>query len=485
MCPASVKPGQDPFKALKLIPKEKTGDALTTSLKAAVAVISILSISLAAYSAIHDPTQPELFARPDPAQFGSDDTPTNVSHLAFGIGGSTATWANRARYSDLWWKPGSTRGYVFLERDPAGSAGSGVERRVSSEWRRFRRTKGPESAVRMARVVADLYRVGLPGVRWFVMGDDDTVFFPENLAAVLGRHDHRRMVYVGGNSESVEQDVEHSYEMAFGGGGFAVSYPLAAELAAAMDGCLDRYHYFYGSDQRVWACVGELGVGLTREPGFHQTDIRGDPFGFLAAHPLAPLVSLHHLDSIQPLLPNHTQFESVTALMKAYEADPPRTLQQCFCYHRNHNWSVSVSWGYAVQIFPALLTAKELEMPQQTFKTWRTFSSGPFTFNTRPLSSDPCKRPAVFFLSSAEEEGSEGTITAYRKAGDRVMSSGCNKDFNRAMAIENVTVLAPKMEQQEWDQSPRRHCCDIDGNLRHRTMRIRIRRCGNSETITI
>ncbi|KAG6404413.1 hypothetical protein SASPL_136659 [Salvia splendens] len=34
-------------------------------------------------------------------------------------------------------------------------------------------------------------------------------------------------------------------------------------------------------------------------------------------------------------------------------------------------------------------------------------------------------------------------------------------------------------------QSPRRHCCDIDGNSRHRTMRIRIRRCGNSETISI
>ncbi|XP_042068306.1 uncharacterized protein LOC121811499 [Salvia splendens] len=141
---------------------------------------------------------------------------------------------------------------------------------VSSEWRRFRRTAGSEAAVRIARVGSDLFRVGLPGVRWFVMGDDDTVFFPENLAAVLGRHNHLRIVYVGGNSESVEQDVMHAYGMAFGGGGFAVSYPLAAELAAAMDGCLNRHHYIYGSDQRVWACIGELGVGLTLEPGFHQ-----------------------------------------------------------------------------------------------------------------------------------------------------------------------------------------------------------------------
>lgn len=262
MSPESNNPGQDPFKALKLIiPKDKARDALATSLKAAMATILILSISLAA---VYSPPQPDFFSWPDTALFGSDDSPTNVSHLAFGIGGSTATWPRRARYSDLWWEPGATRGYVFLERDPDPPARQGIEHRVSSEWRRS------EAAVRIARVGSDLFRVGLPGVRWFVMGDDDTVFFPENLAAVLGRHDHRRMVYVGGNSESVEQDVMHAYDMAFGGGGFAVSYPLAAELAAAMDGCLDRYHYFYGSDQRVWACIGELGVGLTREPGFHQ-----------------------------------------------------------------------------------------------------------------------------------------------------------------------------------------------------------------------
>ncbi|KAL1559439.1 hypothetical protein AAHA92_09783 [Salvia divinorum] len=492
MCSESNNPGQDPFKAPKLITKEKTREALTTSLKAAMAIILILSISLAAFSAIYGPTQPDFFSWPDPdrpdpdpymALFNSDNSPTNVSHLAFGIGGSTATWANRARYSDLWWKAGSTRGYVFLDKDPVGSTQPGIGHRVSSDWRRFRRTAGSESAVRIARVVVDLFRVGLPNVRWFVMGDDDTVFFPENLAAVLGRHDHRRMVYVGGNSESVEQDVMHAYDMAFGGGGFAISYPLAAELAGAMDGCLNRYHYFYGSDQRVWACVGELGIGLTREPGFHQIDIRGDAFGILAAHPLAPLVSLHHIDSVNSLFPNQTQLESVSTLMKAYKSDPSRILQQCFCYHRKYKWSVSVSWGYAVQIFPVSLTAKELETPQQTFKTWRSRSDGPFTFNTRPVSSDHCQRPIGFFLNSAEEE-TEKTVTTYRKVEPQPVNK-CNKDYARAVAIENVVVLASKMEQQEWDQSARRHCCDIDGNLGHRTMRIRIRRCKHSEAITI
>lgn len=492
MCTASNNSGQgqDPFKHLKLIPKEKTRDALTTSLKAAVTIILTFSVLLALHSAFHGTTRPDFFlwpGRPDPAAYmtrlNSDNSTTNISHIAFGIGGSTGTWENRARYSDLWWKPGLTRGFVFLDKE--GKTRSGIGSRVSSEWRRFRRTAGSESAVRIARVAVDLFRAGLPNVRWFVMGDDDTVFFPENLAAVLGKYDHRRMVYVGGNSESVEQDVMHAYDMAFGGGGFAISYPLAAQLAAAMDGCLNRYHYFYGSDQRVWACVGELGVGLTREPGFHQIDIRGDPFGLLAAHPLAPLVSLHHLDSVNPLFPNQTQLKSLTALMKAYEADPVRILQQCFGYHHKHKWSVSVSWGYTVQIFPSLLTAKELETPQQTFKTWRTWSDGPFTFNTRPMSSDPCQRPVAFYLSSVEEEGGTGkTVTTYKKFASQPVHS-CDGNYARALAIENIVVSASKMEPQELNQSPRRYCCDIDGNLGHGTMRIRVRRCKHSETITI
>ncbi|GFP86365.1 hypothetical protein PHJA_000780300 [Phtheirospermum japonicum] len=391
------------------------------------------------------------------AQLNSDQSPTNISHLAFGIGGSTQTWEKRGQYSDLWWRPDTTRGFVFLEKKPDPKTRFKIRHRVSSNWKRYKRSAGSESAVRIARVAVDLFRVGLPNVRWFVMGDDDTVFFPENLVTVLAKYDHRKMVYVGGDSESVEQDVMHAYDMAFGGGGFAISYPLAAQLASAMDGCLNRYHYFYGSDQRVWACVGELGVGLTRESGFHQIDIRGNPFGLLAAHPLAPLVSLHHLDYVQPLFPNQTQLDSLRTLIEAYKLDPSRALQQCLCYHRRNKWSVSISWGYAVQIYPALLPAKELEMPLLTFKTWRSWKDGPFTFNTRPVSPDPCRRPIIFYLNSAEEgPTATETVTTYRKfvgSNNNHPVKNCNRLYARAMAIENIVVSASeKMDLQEWKQ---------------------------------
>ena len=110
----------------------------------------------------------------------------------------------------------------------------------------------------------------MDNVRWFVMGDDDTVFFIDNLITVLAKYDHNQMYYIGGSSESVEQNIIHSYTMAYGGGGFAVSYPLAAELVRILDGCIDRYADFYGSDQKIQGCISEIGVQVTKELGFHQ-----------------------------------------------------------------------------------------------------------------------------------------------------------------------------------------------------------------------
>ncbi|XP_073127741.1 uncharacterized protein [Henckelia pumila] len=478
-------PGQDPFNFSKPASAEKKAcDFLAASFKAAAVFFLVASISFVLYSSFHGTTGPVYL--PYPARYiaglNSDSFPTNISHIAFGIGGSARTWTERRHYSDLWWEPNATRGFVFL--DERNGLPSKIPARVSSDWTRFRRTAGSDSAVRIARVVVDLFREGLPDVRWFVMGDDDTVFFPENLVSVLGKYDHRGMVYVGGNSESVEQDVMHAYDMAFGGGGFAVSYPLAAELARAMDGCVDRYHYFYGSDQRVWACVGELGVPLTIEPGFHQIDVKGDPFGLLAAHPLAPLVSLHHLDYVKPLFPNQTQLDSLKTLMNAYVADPSRTLQQCICYLHKYEWSVSISWGYTVQIYPMFFTAKDLERPLLTFQTWRSSSDGPFTFNTRPVSSDPCEQPVIFYLNSVREDANGKTITTYKKFVVKTVKT-CSSQYDRAVAIESIIVSASEMDAEDWKKRPRRQCCEISGSLIQQTLRIGIRKCKHSETISI
>ncbi|KAK9006773.1 hypothetical protein V6N11_019107 [Hibiscus sabdariffa] len=69
--------------------------------------------------------------------------------------------------------------------------------------------------------------------------------------------------------------------------------------------------------------------------------------------------------------------------------DPSRALQQSFCYGLKRNWSISVSWGYTVQLYPYIVTAKKLETAFSTFQSWKSWQNGPFTFNTRPVEEDP------------------------------------------------------------------------------------------------
>jgi hypothetical protein len=42
------------------------------------------------------------------------------------------------------------------------------------------------------------------------------------------------------------------------------------------DGCLRRYPALCGSDDRIQACMAELGVPLTKHPGFHQYEAAPD-----------------------------------------------------------------------------------------------------------------------------------------------------------------------------------------------------------------
>lgn len=458
---------------------EKLRDFYCRWLKAAAVFFILASFLLVFYSAV--PAQFQWYCLKCPPtvsesseleiwtgiETGSGDRiATNISHIMFGIGGSVRTWRNRRRYSELWWKPGVTRGFVWLdERPPANETWpeNSPPYRVSEDASRFKYTcwYGSRSAVRMSRIVSESVRLGLENVRWFVMGDDDTVFITENLVSVLGKYNHEEYWYVGGVSESVEQAVTHSYGMAYGGGGFAISSGLAKEVARLLDGCLDRYASFYGSDQRVHACLTEIGVPLTREPGFHQVDLRGSAYGLLAAHPIAPLISLHHLDSVDPIIPGRTQQEGMRDLMGASRVDPGRTLQQSFCYDIQRNWSVSVSWGYTAQIYPWILTAKELGTPLRTFRTWRTYHDDPFTFNTRPWRPEVCQQPLLYFFDGLDELGPGGTRSFYSRHRNEP-SKECNKpEFAVPLKVDRITVFAPKLSPLVWSKAPRRQCCDM------------------------
>ncbi|KAI4334078.1 hypothetical protein L6164_018815 [Bauhinia variegata] len=216
------------------------------------------------------------FAPPPPIISRLAASTTTRRHIVFAIASSSLSWPRREPYVRLWYSPNTTRAFAFLDR-PVSNASSSPDMPpmvVSADTSKFPYTfkGGLRSAIRVARVVKEVVDRNESNVRWFVFGDDDTVFFVDNLVNTLSKYDHEKWFYIGSNSECYEQNVKNSFDMAFGGGGFAISHSLARVLARVLDSCLTRYPHLYGSDARIYSCLAELGVGLTHEPGFHQVN---------------------------------------------------------------------------------------------------------------------------------------------------------------------------------------------------------------------
>jgi hypothetical protein len=186
------------------------------------------------------------------------------------------TWKYKSSYSAAWWQPNITRGYLFLDRAPTPEFQPWPSNfppfRVNedvSKLRAFPRMVRP-SQVRIVRTIMETFRQGDKNVRWYVMADDDTVLFVDNLVGVLAKYNHSKYYYIGSNSECVKSNSDFSFDMAFGGAGYALSYPLVEALATKLDACIERYPNLYVSDFMLHSCLADLGVPLTHQKGFHQ-----------------------------------------------------------------------------------------------------------------------------------------------------------------------------------------------------------------------
>ncbi|KAK7324777.1 hypothetical protein VNO77_28611 [Canavalia gladiata] len=416
--------------------------------------------------------------------------PTTVDHLVFGIASSGNSWPNRKEYTKLWWNLKSNkrmRGCVFVDSLPdkenSNNDYSLPPLCVSEDTSQFLYTYKPgglRSAIRVARVVKETVALNHSGVRWYLFGDDDTIFFPENLVKILSKYDHRLWYYVGSHSEIYEASQVFGFGMAFGGGGFAISSSLAQVLAKVFDSCIERYAHLYGSDARVYSCITELGVGLTHEPGFHQVDLRGNIYGLLAAHPLTPLLSLHHPDHTDPIFPNMTTTKSLQHLFEAVSVDSQRILQQTVCYEKQFSWTISVAWGYAVQVFQNNVLLPDVLRVQQTFEQWKQGNAlqGIYTFNTKELHPDPCKRPTIFYLDKVSSD-KDGIISSYRKS-----FQNCSLDKTSLKKLEVIKVVTNKLDLDSKQlQTPRRHCCDLLPYNAGDLMEIAIRECKYEELV--
>ncbi|XP_010557014.1 PREDICTED: uncharacterized protein LOC104826156 [Tarenaya hassleriana] len=420
------------------------------------------------------------------------DTPTKIDHIVFGIGSSKNSWPNRRAYSKLWWDPHKMRGCVFVDaplQDNHSDSHLLPPVFVSEDTSRFRYTwrGGDRSAIRIARTVLETVRLfnGSSDVRWYVFGDDDTIFFPDNLEKTLSKYDHTSWYYIGSNSEIYEQDSVFGFDMAFGGGGFALSSSLANVFAKVFDSCIERYPHLYGGDSRIYSCLSELGVGLTHEPGFHQFDVRGSALGLLISHPMKPIVSLHHMDHMDPIFPNSTTVAAVSHLFRAAAIDPARIFQLSVCYDRWFSWTISVSWGYAVQIHGRHMHLPDVLPAQETFRPWKpnqNVMSRQYTFNTREIRSDPCQRPVTFYMEdvSFTRHGTTSIRSVYRQAYEN-----CTHDpVSSPRKIHEIRVFSNKFEPDVRQlRAPRRQCCDILPSTGGKIMEIGIRECKEDELI--
>ncbi|XP_020094035.1 uncharacterized protein LOC109714045 [Ananas comosus] len=409
----------------------------------------------------------------DDRSSSSSSSPLSLRHIVFGIAGSAQLWPRRREFLRLWWRPGAMRGHVWLDdrvprnESPSDAAASALPPvRVSEDISRFRYTNptGHPSGLRIARIAAETLRLGHRGARWLVLVDDDTVVCADNLVAVLSKYDWREMVYLGGPSESHSANTYFSHSMAFGGGGIALSYPLAETLAQMQDECLERYPRLYGSDDRLHACISELGVPLTREFGFHQWDIRGNAHGLLAAHPIAPFISIHHVEAVDPFYPGLSSLESLKLFAKAMNADPMGFLQRAICYNRDEKLTFAVSLGYVVQVFPNIVLPREVERSELTYTAWnRVGHRNEFDFDTRDAYRSVCKKPILFFLKDVWKDGNitKGSYVRVRGRDDLKRKVFCFPRSPPMPDVDEIRVFGAPLSKN-WHLVPRRLCSEVN-----------------------
>ncbi|KAG6632423.1 hypothetical protein CIPAW_13G158400 [Carya illinoinensis] len=387
------------------------------------------------------------------------NSPTNVSHIVFGMVGSMNTWKYKKPYIEAWWRPHITWGYLFLDVAPtpefqtlpSTSTPFCVNENIN-KLKVYPKIVRPVQ-VQMVRTIMETFRQGDEDVRWYVMADDETVLFVDNLVEVLAKYNHSIYYYIGSNSECVESNFDFSFEMAFGGAEYALSNPLVQALATKLDNCVERYLFVtipnMAMKQILLYMVFHHKLSLVGICDYRLIYTMTCMSRLLSTHPQSPFLSLHHIDTINPIFPTMNCSESINHFMKAAKVDQSRLLQQTICYHRPSNWSFSMSWGYSAYIYQNILPRSSLWRPLETF---------------RPP-------PHAFFLDSIEYYTQQNQIvTTYIRRSVHGLPACSFTGNHSADAITKIQIGG-------------RDCCDILYTTSKNVTEVKYRPCGKDEVI--
>ncbi|KAJ3196748.1 hypothetical protein HK101_007870 [Irineochytrium annulatum] len=136
-------------------------------------------------------------------------------------------------------------------------------------------------ATRWFHVVSQLYALK-PDAKFYLIADDDTMFFLYNLLRTLTPFNPDDPLYLGYYTELASNDEDHGslVNMAFGGGGVVLSRKAMEIIAPHMNTCEHRYKDIFGGDERLALCLLEHGIHLSPNSHFHQLDLQGFHAGY-------------------------------------------------------------------------------------------------------------------------------------------------------------------------------------------------------------
>lgn len=136
-----------------------------------------------------------------------------------------------------------------------------------------------------------------PNADWYLMIDDDTYLFKENLKALLSQYDPSLPHYIGSGNVFMGCDGVTKWgdgpSFAHGGSGIVLSKAAMSVLLSRLDDCIPKYRTCWAGDIRTALCLRDGGVLLQDPKGFNgNPPNKAYSFG---SDPCERPITFHHL----------------------------------------------------------------------------------------------------------------------------------------------------------------------------------------------
>ena len=207
-------------------------------------------------------------------------------------------------------------------------------------------------------------------IQWFATGDDDTIWFLNNLLRTLQQYNSSNPIYLGNISDNPRQLKIYGEFFAYGGGGVLLSRPLALRFAQHTEECR-RFPNKEKStgDMRIGKCVTEvLNHTLTKNNHFHQMDHFGRLIGYLEGG-IDGLVTLHHMFTWwKPFTAGYNDNinETMHFIELAYQTFDKGFLKRYVRINHKTNRTLLLTLGYSFSLFNRILSYTELNQIEIT-----------------------------------------------------------------------------------------------------------------------